>query len=324
MLDATKVAQLSFSDVYLGHPVLGDLLADVPGAGLNPLRAGASLREDLDRLTQVCRQTRDASIAAPSFKVAHDGAVYRVSVLPAAGGEVFVLRRIEDAIRGLAETGIPSAYLPRLMDRDLSGLFIISGAAKAGKTTTACALIKARLQEYGGIAVTAEDPIELPLEGAHRDGVCYQTPATRENGGYAEAFRRCMRWGAKTIFVGEIAEREIAAEVLQASVNGRLIISTMQAGSVVKTITRLQALANERLDPGCAQAMLADGLAGVLHQRFASSASKKLETEFLYLKDATAARASIRQGRFEVLTSEIRQQVATMIVENATFRHVGK
>jgi hypothetical protein len=25
-----------------------------------------------------------------------------------------------------------------------------------------------------------------------------------------------------------------------------------------------------------------------------------------------------------VLTSEIRQQVATMIVENATFRHVGK
>jgi Tfp pilus assembly pilus retraction ATPase PilT len=324
MADVTKVTQLRFSDLYLGHPVLGDLFTDARGAGLNQFPANAALREDVNRLKQVCRDARNGFAWDASFKVAHDGVSYRVSVMQTANGEVFMLHKIEDAVRSLAETGIPLAYLPRFMDRDLSGLILISGAASAGKTTTACALVKERLQEYGGIAVTAEDPIELPLEGGHGNGVCYQTRASRATGGLVEAFRRCLHGGVKLIFVGEITDREVAAEVLLASVNGFLIISTMQAGSVVQAIGRLQAWANDGLGPECAQAMLSDGLAGVLHQRFASSGSKRLETEFLFLKDAVSAKASIRQGRYEILASEIRQQATMMIVENAAFRQSGK
>ena len=48
MLDATAVRQLVFSDLYLGHPTLEDRFCDVPGAGANPLRASAALRDDLD------------------------------------------------------------------------------------------------------------------------------------------------------------------------------------------------------------------------------------------------------------------------------------
>jgi len=85
-----------------------------------------------------------------------------------------------------------------LMNPDLSGLLIISGAIKSGKTTAACAIIKARLQQFGGVAVTIEDPIELPLEGSYGDGVCYQTTINKETRNQLDAFRRAMRWGAKS------------------------------------------------------------------------------------------------------------------------------
>lgn len=322
MLDATKVRELSFSDVYLGHPVLGDLFANVPGAPLNPLPANGAMRSDLALLKTACIQA-GVSARGADFKVTHDGMAYRASVMHTFSGEVYVLRKMEDTVWSLADTGIPQVYFPRLMDPGLSGLFVVAGAAKSGKTTTACALVKARLKAYAGIAVTAENPIELPLEGSHGDGVCYQTHAAPERGGYVEAFRRCLRTGAKLIFIGEIQDREVAIEALQASLNGHLIIATMQATSVVRTIAQLQMLASERLDPSAAQSMLADGLAGVLHLKISTCGRRKLETEFLFLKDALPAQSAIRQGRYEMLASEIRQQVATMIIESGAMPRVA-
>jgi twitching motility protein PilT len=322
--DITKISQLGFSDLYLGHPVLGDLFSDVPGAEVNPLPANPQLRDDLIQLNAVCREAVKRARPSGDFKVRYDGVAYRASVMHTLGGEVFVLRRIADAILSLAEIGIPQAYIRRLMAKDLSGLFIVSGAIKSGKTMTACSLVKERLVAYGGVAVTAEEPIELPLEGSHGQGVCYQTHVTRENGGFAEAFRHVVRWGAKMILIGEIRDHEVAIEVLQASVNGHLVISTMNAENVIQTIAKLHALANEKLPHGNVQTLLADGLAGVLHQKITRGARHKPETEFLFLRDAPVAKTTIRSGKYETLSSDIRQQMAAMIAENASAqRHAG-
>jgi twitching motility protein PilT len=318
MLDITKVKQLSFSDLYLGHPTLGDLFSDVPGAAVNPLPANTLLQDDLAALNMACREAQKGVPPMTDFKVSYDGVAYRASVMTTLSGEVFVLRKIADTIPSLAELGIPQAYIRHLMVRDLSGLFIISGAIKSGKTMSACSMVKERLAAYGGVAVTAEDPIELPLEGCHNEGICYQTPVTRDNGGFAETFRHLVRWGARIILIGEIRDQEVAAEVLQASVNGHLIISTVHAENVIQTITKLHALANERLAPGGAQALIADGLVGVLHQRLGRGPKKKLETEMLFLKNAATAKTALRNGKYELLSSEIRQQMASMIADNAT------
>lgn len=318
MADITKVKQLSFSDLYLGHPTLGDVFSDVPGAEVNPLPANPLLLDDLALLNTACREAKKDVPPMTDFKVTYDGIAYRASVMMTLSGEVFVLRKIADTIPSLAELGIPQAYIRHLISKDLSGLFIISGAIKSGKTMTACSLVKERLAAYGGVAVTAEDPIELPLEGTHSTGICYQTPVTRDNGGFIETFRHLVRWGARIILIGEIRDQDAAAEVLQASVNGHLIISTMHAENVIQTISKLHALANENLAPGSAQSLIADGLAGVLHQRLGRGMKKKLETEFLFLKDATAAKNTLRSGKYELLASDIRQQMASMIAENAT------
>jgi Tfp pilus assembly pilus retraction ATPase PilT len=313
----TKVKQMTFSDLYLGHPTLGDRFCDGPGAQVNLLPDGAAMQHDIEQLKQACLEAKNRSPSMSEFRVSHDGLVYRAFIMNSLSGQVLVLRKIADDIPSLAELGIPRAYIRHLMDRDLTGLFIVSGTMKAGKTTTACAMIKERLSAYGGVAVTAEDPIELPLEGNHGPGVCYQTLASGTAGGFVEAFRQMMRWGAKTVFVGEITDREIAAEVLQASLNGHLVISTVRAENVIRTIMKMQALANEELDQGAAQTLLADGLLGVLHQKLTRGPKKKLETEFLFLKDAEFARSNIRNGKYEMLASDIKQQMASMIAENA-------
>jgi len=319
MMTAAKVKELEFSDLYLGHPVLADRFSDVPGAGVNPLPAGPALREDLQRLTAACAAERERSPEATEFRVVHDEASYRVSLMRAQGGDVFVVRKIASAVSTLAGLGIPQAYIRRMMARDLSGLLVISGAAKSGKTLTAGALVKDRLTAYGGVAVTGEDPIELPLEGSHGDGICFQTLLARNAEDFADGFRSLLRWGANIILVDEVRDRDAAAELLKASVNGHLIVTTMLGENVVQTLTRLHALADGRLSPGSARVLLADGLLGVLHQQMVRTPrlAPRLETEFLFLKEAYAARAVLRKGDYELLNADIRRQMATMITENA-------
>lgn len=316
-METTKVSQLNFSDLYLGHPTLEDRFSDVPGASANPLPAGPLLRDDLDRLTVVCRDTLEVTPSSKEFKVAYDGEIYRVSVIPSMGGNVFVLRRITRSVQTLAELGIPQAYIRHLMTRDLSGLLVVSGATKAGKTTTACALLKDRLTAYGGVAVTGEDPIEMPLEGSYGQGVVFQTTAPRGQTAFSETFQRLTRYGAHTILIDEIRDQETAAELLQASISGHLIITTMLADSVIQTITKLHALAEGKLAPGSARALLADGLVGVLHQNMTRGVRPKLDVEFLFFRNAPVSRTVLRNGRYEQLASDIKQQSAAMIAESA-------
>lgn len=317
MSDAATVKQVDFSDLYLGHSTLEDRFSDVPGAAANPLPAPPLLRDDLDRLIDICRQTLSERPSATEFKTVYDNVAYRVSVMTTSTGDVFVLRKIATRIHTLSELGVPQAYIRHLMAKDLTGLLIVSGAIKAGKTTTACAMVKERLSAHGGVAVSTEETIELPLEGAHGNGICYQTSFCRATRSPADTFRHAMRWGAKTILIDEIRDHDIATEALQASINGHLVITTMLAANVIQTINKLHVLATERMAPGAAQALLADGLIGVLHQQLAPGAKQKLETTFLFLKDAAMTRTILRNGNYELLGADIKRQMTSMITDNA-------
>jgi twitching motility protein PilT len=317
MTTPTKVKELGFSDLFLGHPRLENRFSDLSGMHVNSLPDDPFLRGDLDRLTMGCRDALKAAPSMTEFKIGHDGVTYRVSVMQTLGGTVFALRRIADTIHSLPELGIPQAYVRHLMTKDLSGLFVISGAIKSGKTTTACAMVKDRLTTYGGVAITGEDPVELPLEGCYGPGICFQTTMSRDKRAFSDAFRQLVRSGARTILIDEIRDQETAAQLLEASINGHLIITTMLAENVIQTITKLHALANHRMAPGAAQSLIADGLVGVLHQQIARGPKPKLETEFLFFKDEPVSKTVLRNAKYEMLMSDIKKQMASMIAENA-------
>jgi hypothetical protein len=77
-------------------------------------------------------------------------------------------------------------------------------------------------------------------------------------------------------------------------------------------------LLNARLGPENARALMADSLLGVLHQQMVrrSRHPPRLETQFLFMKDAPTTRAVIRKGEFELLDTEIRRQMEAMLAEN--------
>lgn len=315
-----RVRDLEFSDLYLGHPILADRFANVPGCEIAPLLAAPPLREDLEHLAAACRAELEEAPGADEFRVAYDGMHYRVAPLPAQGGMVFVVRRIAGSVPSLAELGIPQAYIRHMLMRGLTGLFIVSGALKSGKTMTACAMLKDRLALHGGVAVTGENPVELPLEGKYGHGICFQTMLPRETGNFADAMRNMMRWRAGTILIDEIRDQERAVELLKAGFNGYLVITTMLAEDVVQAVTRLHALIHESLGTGSARALLAEGLLGVLHLQMGRGAKRapRLETELLFLKDAPATKAVLRKGEFQLLAAEARRQMATMINEHGS------
>lgn len=318
--NATSVKELKFSDLYLGHPTLGNRFSDVPGAPANPLTAGPNLAADLEALLAVCKATQKEVALETDFKVKHDSVEYRVSVMPSVGGNVFVLRRMAKQVMTMSSLKIPDVFQAALMDESMVGLLLFSGVMNSGKTTSACALCRERLVKYGGVAVTAEDPIELPLEGEHGPGVCFQTAAPRRDGGFAEAARHIVRWGAKIILIGEIRDGSVAAEALRAGVNGHLVISTIHAESPSHAIRRLQALAGEHFDPESANALMADGLAGIIHQKLVGD-PRRLEIEGLFVKGYDSVVDTIRRGQLERLRSEQQLQIANGFVKRA--RSVG-
>lgn len=312
-LTAKKVREMTFADLYLGHPTMGNRFSEVPRAPTNPIKAGPELLEDLESLGRACASAEAQANGLPDFRIEHDRCSYRVAVLKALNGTVYVLRRIPLNIPSLRELGMPQIYAQRLMQEGLVGLVIISGAMKSGKTTAAGALIAERLVAYGGVAVTAEDPIEMPLEGSHGPGICFQTHAYADEGGYAAAARNILRSGANLIFLGEIRDGEAAIEVLRAGGNGHLIITTLHADDIQTALRRLEAMAGEGSDPSSVQALMSDGLAVVIHLRLTGNGPRRLEAEMLTVRGNTSVRATIRAGHYERLGSEISRQKTHML-----------
>jgi twitching motility protein PilT len=278
----------------------------------------AALREDLGRLAVLCDAAAKAGRVHAAFKVHHDTVSYRGVAVPTGDGVVFLLRRLAGEIGTLAELGMPTAYARRMLARYLSGLFIICGEARSGRTTTACALVRERLLAHGGLALTGEDPIELPLEGQHGNGICFQTTVPRDPAHFGAAFQRLLRAGASYILIDEINTPEAAAAVLQASIGGPLLVVTMQAEDVIQCLVKLHALASARLSQENARALLATALTGILHQQMTEvlKSRLKMEAELLLLADDPVPRSLLRKGEYEHLDAILRQQKAAMIAES--------
>lgn len=137
-------------------------------------------------------------------------------------------------------------------------------------------------------------------------------PVSRKQGGYREQLIRAMRARIKTILIGEIRDAPTAAEVVLASSNGHLILTTIHSDSIPGAVRRLIELA----DSGVANAagMLADGLVAVVHQRLvrAEGDSLRMVASTLSLREPAenrdAIKTRIREGRFEQLGQDIDDQ----------------
>jgi twitching motility protein PilT len=234
-----------------------------------------------------------------------EGASYRCSRMDTVDGYVFIFRV---GIKGFLK--LSSIYPQSLADLLLSsklnhGLVVFSGPMTSGKTTSSASMIVERLIEYSGHAVTIEDPPELPLQGKHGKGHCFQTQA--KNGDFESGMIRMMRYNPSIIFLGEIRDTGCAREALRASVNGHLVIATIHASGVSETLSRIEALSGN-------PSLMADGLSLIINQRLTVTG---VEPKMLFIKDKTHVKEMIRRGEYSKLSTEIRLQKNQLTMNQA-------
>jgi len=303
-----QLKELVFSDIYVGQS--DSWLSGVPLKG-DPVPTPLEAAEDLLSLRDACEALHKKKNRS-EFNIKHDGIAYRASALFSLDEVVYVLRRFPSQVPPLPHIGLHSQITNLLMTPKLTGMIIVAGAFGQGKTTTASSLVSSRLSQFGGVCVGIEDPPEMPLQGRHGEGVCYQTEV--EQGEFSGACRLAARWAPSIIFLGEIRDSETAAEALRASINGRLVICTIHADNIILAIERLFSLATGAA--GSAEdvsSLMSNGLACVLHQRLEGE-PRRPRAGFLWLKgdDTHGARNLIKLRKWGQLGSEINLQANRM------------
>ena len=270
-----------------------------------------NVADDIERLHGIVCDKGDHE---REFMIDYDGVRYRCSKIVTVKEVWYALRR--------AKTPIPRLGILRLMPKAVqhlswlgkqSGLIVIAGATGQGKTTTASMLLREYLLAYGEVAVTVEDPPELPLEGEYPFGQCFQLKV--ENGDFGAQMRATMRYMPRYILLGEVRDPPAASQALTAAINGHLVSTTIHAGSITEALQRLLKIASVEDDLELAAGILADGLAAVIHQKMlkvrdpATGLTRvSIVPQFLFTGKEHKVRTKIRERKFETLKDDIEQQ----------------
>ncbi|MGH8275026.1 MAG: type IV-A pilus assembly ATPase PilB [Gammaproteobacteria bacterium] len=204
----------------------------------------AALAEKLSaRLKVIARldvaERRKPQDGRTKMKISRNRAMdFRVSTIPTVGGEKVVLRLLDPAN---AELGV-SALGFEPFQRELflnalkrpNGMFLVTSPTGSGKTITLYTAVQALNEAERNIS-TAEDPIEIQLEGVNQLNV-----NPRIGLSFADALRAFLRQDPDVILVGEIRDLETAEIAVKAAQTGHLVLSTLHTNDAPKTLTRLR------------------------------------------------------------------------------------
>ena len=162
---------------------------------------------------------------------------FRMNTLPTLWGEKIVMRILDPTS---AQMGIDAlGYEPEQKDlylealRQPQGMILVTGPTGSGKTVSL----------YTGLNIlntvdinisTAEDPVEINLEGVNQVNV-----NPRQGMDFSQALRAFLRQDPDVIMVGEIRDLETAEIAIKASQTGHMVLSTLHTNSAAETLTRL-------------------------------------------------------------------------------------
>jgi len=162
---------------------------------------------------------------------------FRVNTLPTLFGEKIVLRILDSssAKMGIDALGYEPSQKKMYMDAlsKPQGMILVTGPTGSGKTVSLYTGINILNTEDINIS-TAEDPVEINLEGVNQVNVNNKVGLD-----FAVALRSFLRQDPDIIMVGEIRDLETASIAIKAAQTGHMVMSTLHTNSASETLTRM-------------------------------------------------------------------------------------
>lgn len=167
--------------------------------------------------------------------IQHKLVEFRVSTLPAVGGESVVLRVLQNDPFTFDTLFADHPSLRSFLENVVScpGLTLFVGPTGCGKSTTVYSVLRKHADASIKI-LTCEDPVEQRIP--------YVTQSSIEEGRgwtFERALRAFLRNDPDMIFVGEIRDAATAALAVRAAITGHTLLATLHAKGAMGAVFRL-------------------------------------------------------------------------------------
>jgi len=160
---------------------------------------------------------------------------FRFNIYFQRGHVALAARIIPDQIPSFSALG-----LPRIVEEfanHSSGLFLVTGPAGSGKSTTLAAMVDHINRNKKLHVITIEDPIEYE----HNHGLCIvdQRQVGSDTESFTDALHSIFRQSPDVIMVGELRSLETIRLALTIAETGHLILGTLHTQDTVHAVSRI-------------------------------------------------------------------------------------
>lgn len=284
-LRARRVTHLHLSAGQPAFARIDGQLLPLAEAGVFSL---SHIREALATIAP--RPAREAVMKQPQFSFTNIGpeAVFHVRATESRGGLSVVVRHVPREVPSPEALGLPRELLDGLCGE---GLWVLSGPAGQGTSTTAAAIAQAWLNARAAVVCTVEAPIEYVLSPGR--GVVQQLEVGTHVATFAEAMARARSLEADLTVVAELDEPEALAQALALADRGRLVVGVLHARASVDATRKLVSMLASRRE---LQLQLASVLRGIYAQRLVPDRAGGKRLAWELLPGSVAVQDLVREG----------------------------
>jgi twitching motility protein PilT len=246
-------------------------------------------------------------------------AKFRFNIYFQRSAMAIAARIIPDTIPSFTELGLPK-IVEEFSERP-SGLFLVTGPAGSGKSTTLAAMVSHINATRNLHIITIEDPIEY--EHYHVKSLVEQREIGGDADSFAGALRSIFRQSPDVIMVGEMRDLETIHLALTLAETGHLILGTLHTQDTMHAINRIVDVFPAEQQQQIA-AQLSQVLLGVVAQQLiptTDSARRVLACEVMRV--SSGIRNLIREGKVEQIYSMIQAgRSEGMVTMNESLREL--